>query len=111
MEGGGKKIYSNTKDKLSVIQQFYDMYDKEGWSVYACSYNYNDDNTILWQTSNLVTGFVQRCDSLRKYAMGTVQILANPGTEESGGKGNIFLRGAFLIRSKDDKTHMLNENA
>jgi len=105
-----KKLYSNTKDKASVMQQFYDMYDKEGWTVYATKYNYDDDNTILWQTSNLVTGFIQRCDPLRKYAFGTVQILANPGTEETGGKGNIFLRGAYLIRSKEGSKHMVDNN-
>jgi len=105
-----KKLYSNTKDKASVMQQFYDMYDNAGWTVYACKYNYDDDNTILWQTSNLVTGFIQRCDPLRKYAFGTVQILANPGTEESGGKGNIFLRGAYLIRSKEGSKHMIENN-
>jgi elongation factor 1-gamma len=111
-----KKIYSNTKDKKSVMQQFYDMYEPEkaGWSLYNIRYNYNDDNTILWKTSNLVNGFVERCDSFRKFAMGTVQMLTNidESAEDSyaSGKGNIFLRGAFLIRSSEGSTHMIREN-
>ena len=111
-----KKLYSNTKDKMSIMPQFYDMYEDDKWSLWLCDYMYNDDNTVLWKASNGLGGFIDRCDSLRKWAFGTVQLLTKTGTaqdDEDGyasGKGNIFMRGAFLIRSTEGGKWIQREN-
>merc|ERR1711871_513834 len=52
--------------------------------------------TVLWMTGNLCEGFCARMDQIRKWSFGTVQLLQVPGTE--GGKGNIKLRGCFVMR-------------
>lgn len=111
-----KKIYSNVpknaEGKATCEPWFTENFDWEGYSLWLCKYDYDSDNSILWQTSNLVTGFVSRCDELRKFAFGTVSLLCKKGEDGSpqGGVGNIFLRGAFLIRSQDGDKYMKKVN-
>lgn len=111
-----KKIYSNVpknaEGKMTCVSWFEENFDWEGYSLWLCKYDYDSDNSILWQTSNLVTGFVSRCDELRKFAFGTVSLLCKKGEDgaPTGGVGNIFLRGAFLIRSQDGDKYMKKVN-
>lgn len=96
-----KRTYSNSRGHwYDSMPKFWDMLDREGYSVWFCAYNYNDDNRVDFQTSNLVGGFVQRCDSLRKYAFGMMQIFQGPPFE---------VEGAWLIRGQSIQP-MLEEN-
>ena len=62
-----KRVYSNThSDFYSVMDKFWAMYDAAGWSLWFCDYMYNDENKKGFMTANLVSGFIQRCDELRK---------------------------------------------
>lgn len=85
------------------MDKFWPMFDKEGWSCWICEYMYNEENTRGFMTANLVSGFIQRSDSLRKYAFGNMNILKDPNEP--------FYRvmGGWLIRGKDIKP-MLDEN-
>lgn len=89
------RIYSNTKtDFYSVMDQFWPMFDKEGWSIWFCDYRYNDECTIGFKTCNLVSGFIQRCDELRKYGFGNMNILKNEGDK------HYTIRGCWLMRGQ-----------
>ena len=57
------------------MDKFWAMYDAAGWSLWFCDYMYNDENKKGFMTANLVSGFIQRCDELRKYAFGNMSIL------------------------------------
>ena len=70
------------------------MYDKEGWSLWICDYLYNDENKKGFMTANLVSGFIQRSDSLRKYAFGNMSIL------KSESEAFYRVKGAWLIRGR-----------
>ncbi len=65
-----KKLYSNSTDYNETMAKFWDMFDAEGWSLWIGRYNYNSENTHLFMTSNLVGGFIQRSDGIRKWAFG-----------------------------------------
>ncbi len=65
-----KNIYSNSTDYNDTMDKFWDMFDAEGWSLWISRYNYNSENTRLFMTSNLVGGFIQRTDGMRKWAFG-----------------------------------------
>jgi elongation factor 1-gamma len=80
---GFKTLFSNApndakgdRDYYAVMDEFWSkMYDAEGYSVWFAEYNYNVENTQGFMTSNLVGGFVQRTDAIRKFAFGTMQVL------------------------------------
>lgn len=99
-----KRVYSNThSDFYSVMDKFWPMYDKEGWSLWICDYLYNDENKKGFMTANLVSGFIQRSDSLRKYAFGNMSIL------KTESEAFYRVKEAWLIRGRSIQP-MLDEN-
>ncbi|KAK8792982.1 hypothetical protein WA158_005145 [Blastocystis sp. Blastoise] len=89
------KIYSNTKTNFySVMDQFWPMFDKEGWSIWFCDYLYNDENLVGFKTANLVSGFIQRSDEVRKYGFGNMNILKNDDEKF------YTIRGCWLFRGQ-----------
>lgn len=97
-----KKIYSNTDNYDDAMKQFWELFDSEGWSLWKQSYNYNVENKVLFMTSNLVSGFLQRTGDIRKWAFGVMHI-----TGEEGGPFEVS--GVWLMRSQEI-THMLKAN-
>jgi len=98
-----KRTYSNAPggDCRQAMPWFWEHYDKEGYSLWFQSYNYNDELKTSFMTSNLVGGFIQRTDELRKYAFGVMQIVGTPQAQK--------IVGAWLIRGTDIAP-MLNAN-
>lgn len=72
---------------------FWDTFDYAGYSFVRIQYQYNEDNTIYWQTQNQVGMFVQRLDAARKWAMGCMML--NGASEETG---PWMVEGMFLSR-------------
>jgi elongation factor 1-gamma len=93
-----KRFYSNApmgaggdRDFFAVMPEFWaSKYDPEGFSIFFCNYNYNDENKVAFMTSNLVTGFIQRCDEVRKVLFGSMII--------TGDKAPFQVSGCFMIR-------------
>jgi len=52
------------------------VFDAQGYSFWSGDYKYNEDNKSILLTSNLIGGYVQRCDEVRKYAMGAISIVS-----------------------------------
>lgn len=98
-----KREYSNAPgmDTTLAMPWFWEHYDPEGFSLWFCDYNFNDECKVVFRTSNLVAGFVQRSEAIRKYAFGVMQII---GTQESQ-----KVLGAWLIRGQSIEP-MLTEN-
>ena len=98
-----KREYSNApnNDCRKVMPYFWQNYDKEGYSLWFCDYNFNEECKVAFMTSNLISGFVQRSDALRKYAFGVMQITGTPQGQK--------VLGAWLLRGQDIKP-MLTEN-
>ena len=77
-----KKTYSNAEDYKVAMQYFYDNFDAEGWSIFRGDYKYNEESKVLFMTSNLIAGFIQRTEEIRKWLFGTMTIrgVEGPGT-------------------------------
>jgi len=101
-----KKIYSNTEDYQDAMRQFWELFDSEGWSLWKQSYNYNVENKVLFMTSNLVSGFIQRTGDIRKWAFGVMHIT---GESDDSSQGPFEVSGVWLLRSSSIE-HMLKAN-
>ncbi len=93
-----KVQYSNEKgDYTDSMNYFWDNYDSQGWSLWRGEYMWNEECERLFMTSNLIGGFIQRTEEIRKWFFGTMTIR---GVE---GKGTMKVTGHFLIRGQDIK--------
>jgi elongation factor 1-gamma len=66
-----KRFYSNN-DTAKSIPWFWENYDPQGYSLWFANYKYNEENDVLFKTLNLIGGFFQRLEKLRKYGFGSV---------------------------------------
>jgi elongation factor 1-gamma len=89
-----KRTYSNNPILTVAMPWFWEHFDAEGWSVWKSDYKYNDELTKLFMTSNLVGGFLQRMDKLRKYGFGSLLIFGEEPKLQIGGIW--LLRGTEL---------------
>jgi elongation factor 1-gamma len=90
-----KKTYSNTDNYHAAMDTFWTMYDAEGWSIWRGDYKYNEECKVLFMTSNLIGGFIQRTEEIRKWLFGTCTIRGVPGSGEGQG---MKITHHFLIR-------------
>jgi elongation factor 1-gamma len=93
-----KRQYSNTDTRTEALPWFWENYDPAGYCIYFCDYKYNSECSKLFMTNNLVSGFVQRLDPLRKYGFGTVLIF--------GEEPNLAVSGCWLFRGTDIPAEM-----
>lgn len=87
-----KKTYSNADDYHVAMETFFNSYDAAGWSLWRGDYKYNEESRVLFMTSNLIAGFIQRTEEIRKWLFGTLTIR---GVE---GAGTMKVTAYFLIR-------------
>jgi len=67
-----KRVYSNEDTAEKAIPYFWKNFDKENCSIWFCEYKYPEDLTQVFMTCNLVSGFFQRLDKLRKHAFASM---------------------------------------
>ena len=98
-----KRTYSNSRsvEYYPSMAWLWEKLDRNSYSLWKCSYKFNEENTVDWKTSNSVGGFLQRCDEVRKYAFGCMAVL--------GDKAPFEIAGAWLLRGQDVKA-MLDAN-
>jgi len=75
------------------IPWFWEKFDAAGWSLWHSNYKYNSELDQLFRVNNLVGGFVQRLDKLRKYGFGSIIIF--------GEENNFQIEGAWLFRGSE----------
>jgi len=96
-----KRTYSNNDTRTVAVPWFWEHYDPEGYSLYFCHYKFNNELNKLFMTCNLVTGFLQRLDKLRKYGFGTVMI--------HGKEPSLEISGLWVFRGKEIPPEMSKE--
>lgn len=102
-----RTAYAERPIAQSFFPWLWQNFDAAGWSWWVCHYKYDDENTVMFRTSNLVSGFLQRCDSVRKYSMGVVNITGNADEETPPFK----VSGVFMFRGLEvPKVEMYQEN-
>mmetsp|Transcript_24304 Transcript_24304/g.24573 ORF Transcript_24304/g.24573 Transcript_24304/m.24573 type:complete len:455 (+) Transcript_24304:66-1430(+) len=90
-----KRCYSNCHgDYEGAMTEFWKTFDADGWSLWRGDYLYNEENKILFMTSNLIGGFMQRTDEIRKWLFGTLTIRGEEG-------GLMKITNFFLIRGQE----------
>ncbi len=95
-----KRTYSNNDILKVAMPWFWANYDAEGWSIWFSDYKYNNELNKLFMTSNLVSGFLQRMDKLRKYGFGSMLIFGEEPKLEIGGCW--LFRGTELPEELDE---------
>jgi len=96
-----KRTYSNNDTRTVAVPWFWEHYDNEGYSLYFCHYKFNNELTKLFMTCNLVSGFLQRLDKLRKYGFGTMMI--------HGKEPALEISGFWVFRGKEIPPEMCKE--
>jgi elongation factor 1-gamma len=94
-----KKTYSNCATYDEAMKYFWDNFDPEGWSLWRGDYKHNHENTVLFMTSNLIGGFIQRTDEIRKWLFGTMTIRGVEKTETT--PADFKITCYYLIRGQD----------
>jgi len=87
-----KRTYSNTDTRSVAIPWFWEHYDPEGYALWIGDYKYNNENTAVFKTANLLGGFIQRLDKLRKYGFASMVIF--------GEEPKLEVSVVFLTRGK-----------
>ena len=89
-----KRAFLNNKDKKDAMEKFWQVYDPEGYSLYWVEYqNLPTECKVLYRTSNAKSMFLQKMDTLRRYAFAAHGVY---GTE-----GDYKIRGVWMMRGKD----------
>ena len=85
-----KRYYSNNETRPQACDYFWQNYDPKGWSMFRLTYKDNKDLTRVFMSANLIGGFYQRLDHLRKYAFGSMCVF--------GEDNNNAISGMFIFR-------------
>jgi len=88
-----KRVYTNQDSRKEAIPWFWSNLDKEGFSIWFGDYKYNAELDSTLRTSNLLGGFIQRLDRLRKYGFGSLVIF--------GEEPKLEVSVCFLFRGQD----------
>jgi len=88
-----KRVYSNEDTRSKALPWFWEHLDKEGYSLWFGDYKYNHELNKVYMTANLVGGFMQRLEKLRKYGFGSVLIL--------GQEPELKITACFLVRGQE----------
>jgi len=99
-----KTFFVNLGDKKATegMDHFFKNYDPEGYSLWFTHYDkYEGEGVLLYQTSNLMNGFLQRMDDkFRNHCFSMLAIL--------GEEPNLEIEGVWLFRGKTVPQEMLD---
>mmetsp|Transcript_52297 Transcript_52297/g.60041 ORF Transcript_52297/g.60041 Transcript_52297/m.60041 type:complete len:419 (+) Transcript_52297:38-1294(+) len=86
-----KTLITNAKDKKEAVNEFWNLFDKEGYSLWFVEYEKAPgEGKVVYLTNNLMNGFLQRLDHFRKYCYGVYGVY--------GDEPNLEVRGVFCWR-------------
>jgi elongation factor 1-gamma len=88
-----KICYSHEDTRSVALPYFYEKWDKPNWTLWFAEYKYPEDLQRLFMVSNLLGGFCQRTEHLRKHVVGSFLIF--------GEENNYEIHGAILLRGSE----------
>ena len=92
---------SNEAKNGEGIDFFFKNYDNEGYCLYYAKYDkYEGEGKVLYQTSNLMNGFLQRIDSFRRHTFAMMAIV--------GEVPELDIESVWLFRGKGIPQQMLD---
>ncbi|KAB5590883.1 Elongation factor 1-gamma [Ceratobasidium theobromae] len=92
-----KRAYSNmeTRGAGGSLEWFYEKFDSEGFSIWRVDFKYNSELTLVFMSSNQISGFFNRLEASKKYLFGSVGVL--------GAANDSVISGVFILRGLDFK--------
>lgn len=91
-----KSFFSCKPFKKDFFDNFWsEVFDPAGYSIYFADYNYNDENKVQFMTANLMNGWLQRLEPLRKWGFGVVMIVGEEG------KPPFKITACWMFRGQD----------
>jgi len=87
-----KRAYSN-EETPKALEHFWKNFDAQGYSIWKMDYMYPEELTKLFMTLNLVGGFFQRVEKLRKYAFASICVF--------GEDNNNCISGIWVWRGQE----------
>ena len=88
-----KRVYSNEDTATKALPYFWKNFDKENMSIWFCEYKFPEDLSQVFMTCNLVSGFFQRLEKLRKNAFASMCVF--------GENNNNTITGVWFWRGQD----------
>jgi elongation factor 1-gamma len=88
-----KRYYSNNDTRGKAIPWFWEKLDRAGYSIWFADYKYNQELEKVFMTANLLSGFIQRLEKMRKYSFASMVIF--------GEEGNLQIGIAYMIRGTE----------
>jgi len=88
-----KRFYSNNDTRPTAVDWFWKNYDAAGYSMWKVDYKYNQELSMTFMSSNLIGGFFQRLESVRKYAFGSLLVC--------GKDNDSVISGYFVFRGSE----------
>ncbi|WAR18258.1 EF1G-like protein [Mya arenaria] len=80
-----KRSYSNNDTLTVALPYFWEKFDKENMSIWHCVYKYPEELKKIFMTCNLVGGFIQRIEKMRKFSFGSMCILGEDDKNQISG--------------------------
>lgn len=96
-----KTFYVNHADRKGEgLKFFWENLDRSGYCLYYAKYEkYEGEGVVLYQTSNLLNGFLQRLDDFRKHTFGMMAI--------TGEEPSLEIESVWLFRGKGMPARMI----
>ncbi|EME30594.1 elongation factor EF-1 gamma subunit [Galdieria sulphuraria] len=91
-----KRKYSNTDTRTEALPWFWEHFNPSQLSLWYCKYKYNDELEKTFMSANLVSGWFQRLESLRKSTFGSILLFG-----QSGPAGSVEIHGVWLFVGQD----------
>ena len=95
-----KRSYSN-EDTPIAIDFFWKNFDPQGYSIWVCKYKFPEELRQVFMTCNLVAGFYQRIEKLRKHAFASMCVFGKDNDNQISGlwvwKGQELVFGVRLF--------------
>ncbi len=96
-----KTLYTNSKDKKQVIEDFLGKYEENAFSFWLLKYDKLDSEChVLFKTNNLMNGFLARAELVRKHAIGVHGVYGDEPTLDI--RGLWIMRGTELVDELKD---------
>lgn len=87
-----KRRYSNNPPE-DYLPYFWEKFDAENCSIWQCDYKFNDELGLVFMSSNLVRGALQRLDKARKQSFGSMAVFGEDNAN--------LIAGLWIWRGQD----------
>ena len=97
-----KGLYSNEDIETVALPFLFENIKLEEHSIWHCKYKYVEDLSLPFMASNLINGFFQRIEKMRKTAFGVMCVF------EANGKA-VAINGIWIFRGQEKAFNLVDD--